>query len=338
MSALEKTRSAVDKRVKFTLSARPPFNFLSVVNSHGWRQLAPFSYDENTNMLSYVMRLSNGRVIELELRDAKDGVIVETQQLNNTERQEVADKVTWMFGLDMDFSLFYAASRGEPKLARAKKRALGRVLRSPTLFEDVIKTILTTNTLWAATKNMTLRLVNEFGEYLSSAGRAARNDSEGRTLIPRSGREPAGARRPGASAGAETKAFPTPEVIAASTPDEIKEYIRVGYRAPAIHELAVRVASGQFDLESLKTSDLPTLELRKELLTINGVGPYAAANLLMILGRHDFIPIDSWALKLVSHEWYRGQPITPKEVEKRFETWGEFKGLAFWFWDWKYKG
>src|SRR5919106_6101208 len=149
--------------MKLTLSACPPFNFLSVVNSHGWRQLAPFSYDENTHTLSYVMRLANGRVIELKLRDAKDGVLVETEKLNKTERQEVTDKVTWMFGLDMDFSLFYAASRGEPKLARAKKRALGRVLRSPTLFEDVIKTILTTNTLWTATKNMTRKLVDELG-------------------------------------------------------------------------------------------------------------------------------------------------------------------------------
>ena len=100
----------------------------------------------------------------------------------------------------------------------------------------------------------------------------------------------------------------------------------------------MRVASGKYDLESLKHSSLPTLELRKELMTINGVGPYAAANLLLILGRSDFIPIDSWALKLVSHEWYKGKPITAKEVEKRFEKWGEFKGLAFWFWDWKYKG
>ncbi len=88
----------------------------------------------------------------------------------------------------------------------------------------------------------------------------------------------------------------------------------------------------------MKRSTLPTLELRKELLKINGVGPYAAANLLMILGRHDFIPIDSYALKMVSHEWYKGKPITAKEVEKRFEKWGEFKGLAYWFWDWKYKG
>jgi 3-methyladenine DNA glycosylase/8-oxoguanine DNA glycosylase len=326
MSALEKTRSAADQKVKFTLSARPPFNFLSVLNSHGWRQLAPFSYDENTNTLSYVMRLSKGRVIELKLSAAKDGVIVETEKLKRAERQEVADKVTWMFGLDMDFSLFYAASGGEPKLARAKKRALGRVLRSPRLFEDVIKTILTTNTLWAATRNMTLRLVNEFGEHSSSAGRVALNDSEGHTLVP------------DASAGAEAKAFPTPEALASSSPEFIREKIRVGYRAPAIHELAVRVASGQFDLESLKTSNLPTLELRRELLTINGVGPYAAANLLMILGRHDFIPIDSYALKVVSHEWYGGEPVTAKEIEKRFEKWGGFKGLAFWFWDWKYDG
>lgn len=296
--------------MKFNLSARPPFNFLSVVNSHGWRQLAPFSYDEATNTLCYILRLSNGRVIELKLREGTDGVLVETEKLERAERKEAADKVTWMFGLDLDFSRFYAASRGEPKLALAKKRALGRVLRSPTLFEDVIKTVLTTNTLWGATKNMTLKLVNEYGLALSGA--------EGEASLK--------------------KSFPTPEAIAASSPGDLKEKIRVGYRAPAIHQLAFRIASGAFDLEALKTSELPTLELRKELLQINGVGPYAAANLLLIMGRSDFIPVDSWALKLVSHEWYRGKPITGKEVEKRFEKWGEFKGLAFWFWDWKYKG
>ncbi|MDL1912331.1 hypothetical protein FBQ81_16835 [Chloroflexi bacterium CFX6] len=292
--------------MKFTLPARKPFNFSSVVNSHGWRQLAPFSYDENTNALSHILRLSNGRVIELKMRAAGDGVNVETDKLNRKEQNEAANAVTWMFGLDMDFSDFYNASRAEPKLAHAKKQALGRVLRSPTLFEDVIKTILTTNTLWGATKNMTRKLVDEFGMSL-----------DGKT---------------------GKRAFPDPASIAASRPEVLKEAVRVGYRAPAIHQLAVRVASGKFDLEALKHSSLPTLELRKELLSINGVGPYAAANLLMILGRHDFIPIDSWALKLVSHEWYEGKPVTAKEVEKRFAKWGEYKGLAFWFWDWKYTG
>lgn len=296
----------MNNMTRLNLAARKPFNFTSVVNSHGWRQLAPFTYEESTNTLGYTSQLSNGRVIELTLRDGTDRVRVETDRLDKAEQKEVKDKVNWMFGLDMDFARFYTASRGEPKLARAKKRSLGRVLRSPTLFEDVIKTILTTNTLWAATKNMTRKLVNTFGAPL-----------EGES---------------------EKRAFPNPASIAASSPEVLKETVRVGYRAPAIHQLAVRVASGQFDLESLKTSDLPTLELRKELLTINGVGPYAAANLLMILGRHDFIPIDSYALKMVSEEWYQGRPVTAKDVEKRFEKWGEFKGLAFWFWDWKDNG
>ena len=291
------------------LLARKPFHFHSVVNSHGWRQLAPCRFEDD--IFYYVDHLSTQRVVKYRMTASPGGVQVETDTLNKAEQKEVSDKVTWMFGLDMDFSDFYAVSRVEPKLARAKKQALGRVLRSPTLFEDVVKTIFTTNTLWAATKNMTKKLVEEFGEPLPSAGRAQ---------------------------AAETKTFPTPEAIAASNPDYIKEKIRVGYRAPAIHDLAVRVASGKYDLEALKTSSLPTLELRQELMKIKGVGPYAAANLLMLLGRHDFIPIDSWALMLVSHEWHKGKPVTGREVEKRFQKWGEYKELAFWFWDWKYNG
>jgi 3-methyladenine DNA glycosylase/8-oxoguanine DNA glycosylase len=282
--------------MQFSLSARPPFRFLSVVKSHGWVQLAPFAFDEGTSTLAYTDRLSNGRVLTYQIAETQDGVSVKTEKLTKAEQAEVSAHITWMLGLDMDFSAFYAASRREPKLLQSEKLARGRVLRSPTLFEDVVKTILTTNTLWSATK------------------------------------------RPALDGDSGERAFPSPAEIAASSPEVLREAVRVGYRAPSIHELAVRVASGELDLESLKTSDLPTLELRKELLKIKGIGPYAAANLLMILGRGDFIPVDSWAMKLVSHEWHDGEPVTPKQVEEHFEGWGEFKGLAYWFWDWKYEG
>jgi 3-methyladenine DNA glycosylase/8-oxoguanine DNA glycosylase len=68
------------------------------------------------------------------------------------------------------------------------------------------------------------------------------------------------------------------------------------------------------------------------------VGAYAAANLLMILGRYDFLPVDSWALKLVSHEWHGGEPVGAAEVEAAFVDWGAWQGLAYWFWDWSYTG
>lgn len=287
------------------LPARQPFNFRSVVNSHGWLQLAPFRYDEDLGTLFYVDRLANGRVLEYGMSPADSGVqLTAPGRLGKAELQEIREKVTWMFGLDQDFSAFYKAARGEPKLRKARRRAHGRVLRSPTFFEDVLKTILTTNTLWAATRGMNLKLVSSFG----SPG-------------------PSGAR-----------AFPKPEQIAAAGTAALRRQVRVGYRAPAIHDLGRRVASGELDIESFKTSTLPTLELRKELLKIRGVGPYAAANLLMILGRPDFIPIDTYALKMVSHEWHRGRKVTPRQVERAFRKWGEFKGLAFWFWDWNYNG
>lgn len=245
-------------------------------------------------------------MLEYKISEAAGGIRISTGKLTKGEKAEVSERLTWMLGLDMDFSAFYTASRREPKLVQAEQLARGRVLRSPTLFEDVVKTILTTNTLWSATKRMTLNLIRQYGPSLDG--------------------------KP------EKRAFPDPADIAASSPEALREAVKVGYRAPAIHELAVRVASAELDLESLKSSDLPTLELRKELLNIKGVGPYAAANLLLILGRGDYIPVDSWALKLVSHEWHAGGPVTPKQVEEAFEDWGEFKGLAYWFWDWKYQG
>ena len=315
----------------FTLTARLPFNFHSVVNSHGWRQLAPFGFDESTFTLSYILRASNGRVMDLKIRAAEMGVSVETKgRLSRLEANEVKEAVSWMFALDADYSSFYKAARKEPNLRKAIKLAHGRVLRSPTLFEDVVKTILTTNTLWGATKSMTQKLIASFGDPISSLSGGSRQP---RPNLAKSKSES----RPEVE-GPIRKAFPTPDRIAASSPEVLKEAVRVGYRAPALHQLALRVTSGELDLESLKTSTLPSLELRKELMKINGVGPYAAANLLLILGRPDFIPIDSWALKLVSHEWHKGKPVTAKEVEKAFEKWGEYKGFAFWFWDWKYTG
>ena len=175
-----------------------------------------------------------------------------------------------------------------------------------------MRTILTTNTLWAATKRMCLNLVEQFGQPLEGEI----GDEFAPVLHPL------------------RRAFPAPERLAASNEATLREQTRLGYRAPYVLELARKVASGSLDLEALKHSDLPTPELRKRLLAIKGIGGYAVAVLLMILGRYDAIPVDTWALKSVSNEWYDGEPVGKAEVEAAFERWGEWRGLAYWFWDW----
>ena len=291
--------------MRLTLSARPPFSLSTVVGSHGWVRLAPFGEDDRTGGLTYVGQLDSGRVVEMLIQEVAGGVSVEVDgQLSEAEQAEVARKVEWMLGLGQDFSAFYALAREEPKLVHVEERAQGRVLRSPTLFEDTVKTILTTNTSWAGTIRMVKTLVSQFGAPL-----------------------PADPTR---------HAFPTPDQLAATDEETLRSTAGLGYRAPYVLELARSVASGTLDLEGFKTADIPTPQLRKRLLAIKGVGEYAAANLLMLLGRYDFVPVDSWALKMVSHEWHGGESVGRAEVEAAFEHWGEWKGLAYWFWDWSY--
>jgi len=289
--------------MQLTLHARQPFSLHSVIYSHGWCQLAPFKEDASQAGLSLITRLENSQVVELHLSETPGGVLIETPEtLDDQAIRNISEMINWMLGLDQEFSDFYALAGAEPKLAKAAARAQGRILRSPTLFEDVIKTILTTNTLWAATKRMNANLVAQFGDSLPT--------------------------------NLEARAFPTPASLAAADEATLRAQTRLGYRAPSVLALAQRVASGELDLESLKHSDLPSTELRKRLQTIRGIGPYASANLLMLLGRYNFLTVDSWAIKMVSQEWYNGGPVTPAQVESAFEKWGDWRGLAYWLWDW----
>lgn len=292
--------------MRVTLQAIPPFNFTTVLDSHGWVQLAPFGRGED-DTLTYVAQLDSGRVVEVLARPAETGVEVEVMDgLTAGEQAQIAQMANWMLGLAQDFSAFYALAHTEPKLAHVEQNAQGRMLRSPTLFEDVVKTILTTNTTWSGTKRMTAALARQYGAALPAD---------------------------------ETRyAFPRPERLAAADPDALRQEAKLGYRAPYVRELGERVARGELDLEGLKDPALPTAEVRKQLLAIKGVGGYAAATLLMLLGHYDAVPVDSWARKLVSHEWYDGQPVGDAAVEEAFARWGPWKGLVYWNWKWAYHG
>jgi 3-methyladenine DNA glycosylase/8-oxoguanine DNA glycosylase len=110
----------------------------------------------------------------------------------------------------------------------------------------------------------------------------------------------------------ELHAFPTSWRLAQLDEPELREQFRIGYRALYVTELAQRVASDELNLDALKIRTHSTPELRKELMIIKGVGGYAAANLLMLPGRYDYVPIDSWASKVVSNEFFGGEKVTPK--------------------------
>jgi 3-methyladenine DNA glycosylase/8-oxoguanine DNA glycosylase len=286
-----------------SLSARPPFNFHSVIQSHGWFQLAPNVWDDERQILSRVERLSNGRVTLLSIGRDGHGVNVEARgRYGKRERFEIVDKVKWMFMLDADLTEFYALADGESRLQHARPKAMGRWLRSSTLFEDIVKVLMTTNIQWGGTKRLVANLVARYGEPLP--GYAVR------------------------------RAFPLAESIARSRETTLRA-LGLGYRAPYLLQLARGVVSGKFDLSALADDTLPTQEIRNDLLALPGIGPYAAATMLGLLRRYDFIGVDSQALNNVSKGFYDGEQVGAKEVEAVFGRWGQYKSLAYWFWDWE---
>jgi 3-methyladenine DNA glycosylase/8-oxoguanine DNA glycosylase len=287
--------------MQLTLPARQPFRFHATIHSHGWYQLAPLQWDEAAGLLHRPERLVSGRIVLLTIGEHPQGIAVQTAiQLTPAEVEEVTAKASWMFNLAADFEEFYILADQEPRLAHCRPQAHGRLLRSPTLFEDIVKTMATTNIQWSGTKRLVRRLVDALGEPLSA-------DETIRT-------------------------FPTPAAIAA-TDEAALRALGWGYRSPYLLKLAQGLVAGTHELDPLRVSDLATPELRKALLKLPGIGPYAAATLLGLLGRHDYIGVDTEAVSQVSKAFYGGQPVGEKEINAVFDHWGKYKSLAYWFWD-----
>ncbi len=187
------------EKMRLHLSACPPFSLRAVIASHGWARLSPFAADALSNTLTRVELLESGRVVDLLICETSGGVsVLSREALSGPEREEVSRKVWWMLGLGEDMRPFYRLVEGEARLAHVEPQCLGRLLRSPTVFEDIVKTILTTNTTWAGTVRMTSALVSHLGTPLPT--------------------DPS------------RHAFPTPAQIAAVS-EETLQQMGLGYRA-----------------------------------------------------------------------------------------------------------
>jgi 3-methyladenine DNA glycosylase/8-oxoguanine DNA glycosylase len=116
-------------------------------------------------------------------------------------------------------------------------------------------------------------------------------------------------------------AFPEPHDVARFTPDELQRDCRLGYRAKAIHALASR------DLTALPDS---TPDRYRFYLSLPGIGPYGAAHLLAMDGRHDFIAVDTEFRRFVRERYHGGRHVSDATMLRRYRKWGRWQYLAYW--------
>jgi 3-methyladenine DNA glycosylase/8-oxoguanine DNA glycosylase len=289
-----------------------PVDLWRTISSHGVADLPPNRIDEDARVLEVTLRLPKIRPRTVRVRQGPSRRAAVTV-LGDDPSPELAEallgRVAHVLRLDEDLSDFYVRVREDPGLSWAARGA-GRLLRSATVFEDVVKTIATTNCAWGATVRMVGALVEHLGEPAAEA--------------PQEG--PYG------------RAFPTPTAMAEASDGFYKDVVRAGYRGPYFRALADVVASGELDLEELATApaeELPDEEVAARLLAIPGVGPYAAAHIMMLVGRYSPLILDSWTRPKYAR--VNGRKASDKTIERRFRRYGPYAGLAFWLYltrDW----
>jgi 3-methyladenine DNA glycosylase/8-oxoguanine DNA glycosylase len=283
-----------------------PVDLWRTINSHGLVALAPMRIDEDSRTLEVTLVVPGGRPRTLLVSQGPAGrasvsALGPAPSPRRGERMLAA--VAHVLRLDEDLSPFYALADADPDLAWASRGA-GRMIRSPTVFEDVVKTICTTNCTWSATERMVGALVEELGEPARGA--------------PLNG--PYG------------HAFPTPQAMADADESFYRDVARAGYRGAYLRSLAASVADGTRDLEELGRAsrhELPDDEVAARLLALPGVGPYAAAHVMMMLGRYSRLILDSWTRPTYAR-LNGGKPVKDSTIERRFRRYGPYAGLAFW--------
>jgi len=271
------------------------------LSSHGVADLPPNALDEESRTLETTLPLPRGRARTVRVVAGRPGFArVEGENIGARDAVVLADAVRHMLRLDADLSVFYDVARADAELSWAADGA-GRMLRSPTVFEDVVKTICTTNCAWSATVRMARALVSELGIEAPGGGRA----------------------------------FPTPQAMAEAGERFYKNVVRAGYRGPYLRSLAAHVAEGALDLEALTDPELPDEEVAARLLALPGCGPYATAHMMMLLGRYSRLVLDSWTRPKYAR--LRGRKASDKTIERRFRPYRHYAGLAFWLYltrDW----
>lgn len=221
--------------------------------------------------------------------------------VTEVERKLVRDGVRRMLRLNETAESIADFHRVDP---RWRKTGEGRLYRSPTLFEDVIKTVTNCNVTWPGTIRMNRRLCDVFGAKSASGIRA----------------------------------FPTAAKLARTRPGTLRARCSLGYRDQRTVDLAKMFVRGEIEVDLIEDRGTPDDEVFAYLKTLPGIGPFAAGNIMMLLGRYSRMAIDT--------ESYRhgrtvlGMEGTPRELHKQvaahFEKFGEHKFRSYWFELWKW--
>ena len=288
-----------------TLTVRTPADFRLPrdVCSYGYFVLFPNHWDTRRERLIRVLHLNDGPATARITQPVPTQPVIRARfdrRLSRPEQDLARTQIARMLRLDEDASHSRAFHRVDP---RWKRSGRSRLFRSPTLFEDVIKTVSSCNVAWPSTVGMNRR----FCEVLGS-------------------KAPSG-----------LCAFPTPHKLARTRAGTLRGRCRVGYRDQRMIDLAKLFVNGHIDEAWLTNPATSDDDVFNFLISLPGIGPYAAGNIMMLLGRYARLAIDTESVRHGKN--VLGMTGTDRAISKQlaahYESFGVYRFKSYWFelWD-----
>ena len=245
--------------------------------------------------------------------------------------------------LDDDLKAIQAEITADPNVAVQVECYPGlRVLRQEP-WECLIAYILSANSNIETIHRNMERLSNEFGEPLalpnpdspspSIEGAASNSPSPSIERVasnpPSLLRERVGVRVKELEDETITRnTFPKPVDLAEAGEAELRR-LRLGFRAPYVHQAAIAVAERRLDLDYLVAAPYP--ESKAELMALKGIGDKIADCIaLFSLEKMQAFPIDVWVRRALA-DWYFPNEKTPANrvlLEWAQSYFGRYAGYA----------
>lgn len=282
--------------MKFTVRPHPPYNLQLTLRILG--QLTGEAVDRVVDGAFHRFFEVNGQpVFAMVKQEGSYDTPVLHIELGgiNSAFESVKESICWMLRCDQGLNSFYEATYQDPIIMTIAESLQGlKPFCTPTVFEAAV--IAITEQQYNYLRAVALRggLSKKFGSSLEYEGQ-------------------------------KYYTFPSPESLAAASPEEIRELGLSWRKADYIINLAQNVASGQLDLETLKrASNEEALDL---LMSIRGLGLWSSEYIMARgLGRMDIVPSGDVALRnVVSQFYFKGKVITFEETKAFFDRWGPYK-------------
>ncbi len=142
----------------FLLALPPKFSFEATVLSHGWVFLPPFAWDGTTLQvpLEADETARGSATVRIE---SVSGRRLRVHGPARTPRAATEAAVRWMLRVDEDFAALDRIARMDTLVRAARRRGAGRLLRAPSVWEEAVRVLCTTNISWSGTIRMMTGLV-----------------------------------------------------------------------------------------------------------------------------------------------------------------------------------